>query len=144
HTGSLEAMVLKHNPEIVTERFHPFMTFANPFRPEFRNEFWILFETKRKDATANAFTCIKDRYVPSRLFKHVRRRESRQTSADDDAGVRTQVDVRIKEKRRASCGDTDCLKKLATSGLSGSVQSLTKHHRLTSLRRCRAASRDRS
>jgi len=88
-------MVLEWNSKIVTEGLHPFVTFANPFAAQLADQFRVLVKPIREDATANAFPRLKYRDIPTWLvaFERVRRSESRETRANDDAGVTATLDV---------------------------------------------------
>ena len=94
-------MVLEWNCKIVTEGLHPFVTFANPFAAQLADQFRILVKPIREDSTANAFPRFEYCDIPTWfvVFECVSRRESRETCADDDAGVRATLDVGAEQKR---------------------------------------------
>jgi hypothetical protein len=93
-------MILEWDSKIVTESLHAIMALAHPFSAKLAHELRVLLEPEGVDTTTGAFPRLKYGDVPTWLvvFKCVSRCESRETCADDDAGVRATLDVGADEK----------------------------------------------
>jgi hypothetical protein len=88
-------VILEWNPKIVTQSLHALVTLTHPFATQFADQFRVLIKPIREDSPANTFPGFKDRDIPTWFirFERVRCGESRETRADDDAGVTATLDV---------------------------------------------------